>query len=911
MFYADPLHVVSAHGVWMEGADGTTYLDAYNNVPHVGHGNPSVIKAMTEQAARLNIHTRYLTTPVIEYAELLLATFSDHLGKVFFTNSGSEANELALRVARQHTGHTGVLVSDYSYHGNTTSLALATTGLPVREPLGSHVRALTIPDLASDPRPEADVLAEALAEARRAITSLQASGHGVATLLFDPLFSTEGLLQVPRGYVEALCAMVRDAGGLVIADEVQSGFGRTGLHMWGHELYDIAPDFVVLGKPMGNGHPMGAVVTTDALLDEFGRNNLYFNTFAGNPVSAAVGRAVLTEMGDRELQSGARLLGERAHELLEKISSGRPYVKTVRGTGMFFGLELIDDDGNPDAALTKTLVEDMRQRGVLISKIGASDNVLKIRPPLVFEHDHLDLLVERLADSFEAIEQERPIRPGPHAGHAPQRDPARNEGDIAREFTTRMLIDGEWHDSDEHLDTIDPVTERTLASIPVASEEDVDAAVRAARRALEGEWGATPGAARGQLLHKLASLLERDADLLALLESLDIGKPVAQPTMLDVPNAIATFRHFAGWADKIQGDAIPTAGYMGMAATHSYTVREPVGVIGAIVPWNTPLMIAAWKLAPALAAGNTVVVKPSEDAPLSVLHLARLVAEAGFPAGVVNVVPGPGEVTGAALVRHPHVDKISFTGSPEVGRQIQKVAADTFKRVTLELGGKSPQIVMADADLDAAINGIALGLLFNQGQVCAAGTRVLVHRSVYDAVVDGLRARVEAQVLGDPFDAKTTMGPLVSRRQQRQVEEIIETGKREGGRIVATAPTPSGPGYFVAPTVFADLDHSSTLAQREIFGPVGVIVPFDDIDEAIALANGTQYGLAATVWTRDVSTAHLMARRLRAGAVWVNGWAAIDPALPWGGMKASGVGRELGWAGILANTEEKTITVVL
>jgi betaine-aldehyde dehydrogenase len=340
-------------------------------------------------------------------------------------------------------------------------------------------------------------------------------------------------------------------------------------------------------------------------------------------------------------------------------------------------------------------------------------------------------------------------------------------------------------------------------------------------------------------------------------------------------------------------------------------VREPIGVIAAIIPWNTPLMIAAWKLAPALAAGNTIVVKPPEDAPLSILHLGRLITEAGFPPGVVNIVTGSGTVAGAALVRHPGVDKVSFTGSPRVGREIQKVAADTFKRVTLELGGKSPHVVMADADIDAAVKGIAMGLLFNSGQVCAAGTRILVHRSVYDDVLDGLRAAVEAQVLGDPFDAATTMGPLVNRVQQRSVEEFLEIGRREGGRVVASAPVPDGPGFFVPPTIFADLEHSSTLAQREIFGPVGVIVPFDDSDQAVALANDTEYGLAATVWTNDLSTSHTMARRIRAGAVWVNGWAAIDPALPWGGLKSSGVGRELGWAGILANTEEKTVTVVL
>ncbi len=322
-------------------------------------------------------------------------------------------------------------------------------------------------------------------------------------------------------------------------------------------------------------------------------------------------------------------------------------------------------------------------------------------------------------------------------------------------------------------------------------------------------------------------------------------------------------------------------------------------------------MIAAWKIAPALAAGNTIVVKPAEDAPLSILHLATLLEEAGVPAGVVNVVPGLGEQAGAALVRHPGVDKISFTGSTEVGRQIQKVAAESFTRVTLELGGKSPQIVLPDADVDAAVQGIAMGLFFNQGEVCAAGTRVLVHRSLYDAVVQKLAAAANDQVVGDPFDPKTTMGAVVSQQHLDRVLSYIERAKAEGARLVAGGARAGRVGYFVQPTVFADVAPNATIAQEEIFGPVGAIMPFDDLDEAIRLANDTKYALAATIWTRDVSQAHTLVRKVRAGAVWVNGWAAIDPALPWGGMKASGIGKELGWSGILANTEEKVVTVVL
>ncbi|RLV50341.1 aldehyde dehydrogenase family protein [Nocardioides mangrovicus] len=478
-------------------------------------------------------------------------------------------------------------------------------------------------------------------------------------------------------------------------------------------------------------------------------------------------------------------------------------------------------------------------------------------------------------------------------------------------LTTEMYIDGAWTSAAETFDDLNPATGRSLARVASASAADVDRAVAAARAALDGAWGATPGVARGALLHRLADLVERDAALLARLESLDIGKPAAQPAMLDVPNTIATFRHFAGWADKITGQTIPTAGYMGMAPTHSYTVREPVGVIGAIIPWNTPLMIAAWKLGPALAAGNTVVVKPAEDGPLSILHLGTLIEEAGFPPGTVNIVPGLGSVAGAALVAHPDVDKISFTGSPEVGREIQKAAADTFKRVTLELGGKSPHIVAEDADLDAAINGIAMGLLFNSGQVCAAGTRILVHRSHYDTVVAALAGAASAQVLGDPFDEATTMGALVNAEQQQRVQDYIARGRAEGGRMVAGDESLPDEGFFVRPTIFADLAADSTLAQQEIFGPVGVVWPFDTLEEAIELANDTSYGLAATIWTSKLSAAHSLAAKIRAGAVWVNGWAAIDPALPWGGMKASGIGRELGWSGILANTEEKVVTIVL
>ncbi|HEX4246738.1 MAG TPA: aldehyde dehydrogenase family protein [Pseudonocardia sp.] len=481
----------------------------------------------------------------------------------------------------------------------------------------------------------------------------------------------------------------------------------------------------------------------------------------------------------------------------------------------------------------------------------------------------------------------------------------------ATDLPDQLLIGGQWRAGSAGTFTDrNPATGEPLVEVAAASAEDVDAAVSAARAQLDGEWGAVPGTERARILNRTADLIERDADLLARYEALDVGKPVGQPTVLDIPNAIATFRHFAGWADKVTGSTIPTAGYFGRP-THSYTVREPVGVIGAITPWNTPLMIAGWKIAPALAAGNTVVVKPAEDAPLSTLHLAKLLEEAGLPAGVVNMVPGLGEQAGAALTAHPGVDKISFTGSPEVGRAIQVAAAQTFKRVTLELGGKSPQIILADADLEAASQGTAMGLFFNQGEVCAAGTRVLVHRSLYDQVVEGLAAAARAQVLGDPFDAATTMGALINEAQRDRVLRYVDAGRAEGATLVTGGGRPDGPGYFVEPTVFAGVENDMRIAREEIFGPVGSVIPFDDPDEAVRLANATAYGLAATIWTRDVSHAHLLARKVRAGAVSVNGWATIDPALPWGGMKTSGIGRELGWSGILANTEEKTVTIVL
>jgi betaine-aldehyde dehydrogenase len=460
-------------------------------------------------------------------------------------------------------------------------------------------------------------------------------------------------------------------------------------------------------------------------------------------------------------------------------------------------------------------------------------------------------------------------------------------------------------------DVIDPVTERRLATVTQAGPADVDGAVRSARSALDdGEWGRTDGASRGRMLGCLADLLEQRGEDFAALESLDVGKPCHEPRAIDLPQSVQTFRHFAGWADKLDGRCIPTSGYMGRP-TLSYTVREPVGVVAAITPWNSPTMIAAWKIAPALAAGCAVILKPPEDAPLTSLLLASLAEEAGFPPGALSVLPGRGAVTGRLLVEHRGVDKISFTGSPEAGHQVAVAAADGFRRTTLELGGKSPQIVFADADLDEAAAGVAAGIFANQGEVCAAGSRILVDRAVHDDLVERLVAQAHEVRLGDPFAEGTTMGPLINTGQLQRVSHYVKAGVAEGARLVAGGGRPERTGYFVEPTLFAGANNSMTVAREEIFGPVGTIIAFESDDEAVSIANDSAYALAAALWTSSISRAHTVARRVRAGAVAVNGWSPLDPRLPWGGSKLSGHGRELGWPGIEANTEEKTVTVVL
>lgn len=477
---------------------------------------------------------------------------------------------------------------------------------------------------------------------------------------------------------------------------------------------------------------------------------------------------------------------------------------------------------------------------------------------------------------------------------------------------TRLFIDGRFQEAalGGRFEVVNPSTGKVIASLAAATAEDVDAAVQAAHRQFDGgAWSRMDGADRGQLLSRLSDLIERDAEQIARLEALDNGKLYGGALAIDVRNTIATFRYFAGWADKIEGRSIPAPPAWGRP-TLNYTIREPLGVIGAITAYNCPTMYIGWKAAPALAAGNTVVMKTAEEAPLSTLHVAKLFAEAGFPDGVFNVVSGLGPVAGAALVQHPLVAKISFTGGGRVGRIIAREAAGALKPLTLELGGKAPQIVLPDADLSAAIPTLALGIFAFQGQICAAGARILVHRSMIDRVAEGLAGAAAAQTLGDPFDTRTTMGPMATAAGLERVLGYISKGRKEGASLIAGGNRHDSPGFYVQPTVFLG-DNDKTIAREEIFGPVGTIIPFDDIDEAVRIANDTEFGLNAGIFTTSLSNANLIARRVRAGAIWINGWSLVDPRLPWGGVKGSGYGRENGWNGIEDVTHEKVVTALL
>ena len=415
------------------------------------------------------------------------------------------------------------------------------------------------------------------------------------------------------------------------------------------------------------------------------------------------------------------------------------------------------------------------------------------------------------------------------------------------------------------------------------------------------------GAERGKLLNRLADLIEANADELATLESLDNGKPRHVARTADLPLVIACYRYYAGWADKLQGKTIPISGDY-----FCYTRHEPVGVVGQIIPWNFPLLMQAWKLAPALACGNTVVLKPAEQTPLSALRIGDLILEAGFPEGVVNILPGYGPTAGAAIARHMDVDKVAFTGSTEVGHLIMKSAAETnLKRVTLELGGKSPNIVFADADMSQAVEGSHFALFFNQGQCCCAGSRVFVEEKVYDEFVERSTERAQRRTVGDPLDRNTEQGPQVDDDQFRKVMSYVESGKTDGARLLCGGDRVGDRGYFVAPTVFADVKDEMKIAQEEIFGPVMSILKFKDMDELIERANKTIYGLAAAVWTRDIGKAHQIANSVRAGTVWVNCYDVFDAAAPFGGFKQSGIGRELGEYGLQQYSEVKTVTIKL
>jgi aldehyde dehydrogenase (NAD+) len=475
----------------------------------------------------------------------------------------------------------------------------------------------------------------------------------------------------------------------------------------------------------------------------------------------------------------------------------------------------------------------------------------------------------------------------------------------------QLFINNEWKDAagGRTIDVVNPATEEVIAAVASAERSDVDAAVAAARAALGGPWARLSARDRGRLVWKLGEQLLERVDEIATLETLHNGKPIFESRQIEVPAAAECFQYYAGWADKIHGETIPVRGNF-----LTYTLREPVGVVAAIVPWNFPLLLTAWKVAPALACGNAVIIKPASQTPLTALALAEAAQQVGMPPGVINVVTGPGSVVGQMLVEHSGIDKIAFTGDTATGRDIMRGSAGTLKRITLELGGKSPNIVFPDADLDAAVRGATTGIFYGKGEVCAAGSRLLVDRSIKAEFIGKVAARAKKMAPGDPMDPRTRLGAISSKRQLENDLRYIDIARKEGATLLAggeRADIGTGKGYFLQPTVFADVTPEMTIAREEIFGPVLAAIEFGDVDEAIARANQSTYGLAAAVWTRDIKKAHYVARKLQAGTVWINTYNVYDTAAPFGGYKQSGFGREMSLHALEHYTQIKSVWVDL
>jgi betaine-aldehyde dehydrogenase len=477
----------------------------------------------------------------------------------------------------------------------------------------------------------------------------------------------------------------------------------------------------------------------------------------------------------------------------------------------------------------------------------------------------------------------------------------------------QLFIDGQWVDAEsgKTFETPNPATGQTLAEVAEADKADIDKAVAAARRAYEGKWSKMSARDRGRLMYKLAQLIEEHSPELAALETADNGKPIRESMYVDLPQVVENFEYFAGYATKIEGETIPVPGQM-----FNYTLREPLGVCGQIIPWNFPLLMAAWKLAPALAAGNTIVLKPAEQTPVNAMELGRLIQEAGFPEGVVNIVPGFGETAGAALASHPGIDKIAFTGSTEVGKIIAHAAADNLTKVSLELGGKAPNIVFADADIEQAVNGAMMGIFFNQGQVCCAGSRLFLAEDIKDEFLERFSEKAKKVIVGDPMDKGTHMGPQVSMEQLDRIKGYVDIAREEGATVLTGGECPKlegdfQKGFFFQPTIFSEVRNQMRVAQEEIFGPVTSVITFKNEDDLIREANETIYGLSAGIWTRDIVRAHRFAKEIHAGTVWINTYNMFNAASPFGGFKQSGYGREMGKHALELYTQVKSVWVDL